>query len=103
MGLRMWLWQRFTALYLLIYGLWLAKLVLSIGSWDFALWKQLWADRWVLALSFVAFGAVAVHATMGLWFIASDYLKAPRLRWLLLGSYTTALAVLFAALLTGGL
>lgn len=103
MGLKIWLWQRFTAVYLLGYGLWIGLLLAQLPSYDYAHWKALWAGPSVTALSLVAFGAMGVHALLGLWFVTSDYLKPPLLRWGLLGVYFTWLALLLAHFVQGGL
>lgn len=87
MGLRIWLWQRLTALYLLCYAIWLLILLLQCPSYDYISWKELWSHHIVSSLSLVAFIAIGIHAVLGLWFILSDYLKQPLLRWLLLGGY----------------
>lgn len=105
MGLKIWLVQRLTALYLLCFGSWLVSTVIALPLYDYAHWKTLWSSHIVAACGIAAFMAIGIHAFLGLWFILSDYLKNALARWLILGAYASWFTAIISAFISilGGL
>jgi succinate dehydrogenase / fumarate reductase membrane anchor subunit len=96
MGLRIWLWQRFTALYLVIYGIILSSYMTSLKQYDYEHWHTLWSSPFLSAATIIVLCSIALHATLGLWFILSDYLKVPLLRSSILLVYVSCFTAIIA-------
>ena len=83
-GLRAWLWQRLTAAYLALFIV-AAVVVLAIGGpWDYERWHQLVAHPFVNVATGLFFGALLVHAWVGLRDILIDYCPPVGLRFAIL-------------------
>ena len=95
-GLRAWLLQRFTAIYLgafLVYAL--ARLALG-GPLDYPQWRAWLADPW-MGVSTALFGlALLVHAWVGIRDVLIDYVHPVWIRLLLMA--LTALTLLVSLL-----
>ena len=71
-GLSDWLMQRFTAVILLAYFLFVGYVLLT--GVDYAAWKALYSQTWMRVFSLMALLSLAVHAWIGLWVVFTDYL-----------------------------
>lgn len=107
-GLRAWLLQRFTAVYLLLF---LAYLALHFGrepAVDFAAWRAWLADPLVNLAAGLFILSLLIHAWVGIRDVIMDYVRHTGLRVALLAAVALTLAgcgmwtlrVLFVA--TGG-
>lgn len=75
-GLRDWIWQRGSALVLLVYVLFLVGRLLLNPIDDHAEWQALFAHNGMRVFTLLALLAVAVHAWVGMWTVGTDYLTA---------------------------
>lgn len=79
-GLKHWLLQRITAVYLAGYVVFMWAALARLGSLDYASWRALFTG-WNQQVTFLlALSAVLVHAWLGLWTVCTDYLKSRVLR-----------------------
>ncbi|VAW74254.1 hypothetical protein MNBD_GAMMA14-398 [hydrothermal vent metagenome] len=79
-GLRAWLLQRFTAVYLAIYFLTVLVIFLTHGDWDYATWRD-WMGQPVMGVATVLFTlAVLLHVWVGVRDVLIDYIHAAWLR-----------------------
>ncbi len=73
-GLSDWVMQRFTAVLLLAYTLFLVGVIFFGPTLTYAGWKALFELTWVRIFSLAAFVSIAMHAWIGLWTVSTDYL-----------------------------
>jgi len=101
-GMRAWLLQRLSAVYL---ALWLTAAGLSWlwhGAWDYAAWRNLLAQPVInisLALFFIA---ILIHAWVGIRDVLVDYVPRMSLRFVLLvviATYLLAMGIWAALVL----
>ncbi len=91
-GLRAWLLQRFTAVYLAAFFIYLLAHFTLAPPATFADWRAWMAGRWVnLGWSLFVL-AVAVHAWVGIRDVVMDYVHPPGVRVTLLGLIAVVLA-----------
>jgi succinate dehydrogenase / fumarate reductase membrane anchor subunit len=74
-GLRAWLVQRVTAIYLLGFILYFIAHFLFEGPTDYDAWRSYVAQAWVKLLVLAAFVALLLHAWVGLRDVMLDYVK----------------------------
>jgi succinate dehydrogenase / fumarate reductase membrane anchor subunit len=74
-GLRAWLVQRVTAVYLLGFLLYFIAHFLFAGPDDYDAWRSYVAQGWVKLLVLAAFVALLLHAWVGLRDVMLDYAK----------------------------
>lgn len=89
-GLSDWLVQRVTAVVLLAYIVFLL-IVIGSGSVEYSEWKGLFSQTWVRVFSLAALLSIVMHAWIGIWCVATDYLTSYVLG-LKLGPYFAAKA-----------
>lgn len=94
MGLKPWLWQRLSAIYMAVFLLFfVTNLVLNPPA-DFAAWRQRLSQP-VLNIGMILFwGALLVHAWVGMRNIVMDYVRHDGLRFATLLSIWAALAAM---------
>ncbi len=73
-GLSDWLIQRFSAMILGAYTLWVLGIFLMTPAMDFAAWSQVFATTPMRLFSLITIFALCAHAWIGLWTITTDYL-----------------------------
>jgi len=79
-GLRAWLLQRFTALYLGIYFVTVLIAFQSRDSWDYAAWRE-WMGNPMMGVATTLFLlAVLLHVWVGVRDVLIDYIHAAGLR-----------------------
>lgn len=79
-GLRDWIIQRYTAVYLAIYTLFLLLFIISHPHMDYLVWRQLFSHNVMRIASLIAFISIALHAWIGMWTVFTDYVKCYCLR-----------------------
>lgn len=90
-GVYDWVLQRVTAVVLALYTLFLVGFVLASPNLDYASWAALFESTWMRIFSLMAIASLGVHAWIGLWIVATDYLKGTALRFsvqIILGAVT---------------
>lgn len=78
-GLRDWLIQRVSAVYLLFYIV-VLTCAASKHATDYATWHALWQGMAMRGLTLVALIMLSLHAWIGLWTVTTDYLKCTAMR-----------------------
>lgn len=103
-GLRAWIWQRVTAVYLLGFILWFAGTLFFAPPVSYEDWYGWVRDGAPRVAILVFFLALALHAWVGLRDVAIDYIKPLGVRLAVLALVAGALAavVLWAAAILFG-
>ena len=79
-GMTQWLYQRFTALFMVFYMMILSVIILSSKPITFDVWSSLF-DSWVIRyLTLVFFYVMFIHAWIGILHVTEDYIKLIYLR-----------------------
>jgi succinate dehydrogenase / fumarate reductase, membrane anchor subunit len=104
-GVSDWLLQRFSAVILAAYTLFMLGFLVTQPQLDYATWSQLFSHTGMRIFTLLALVATLVHGWIGLWGVVTDYLtdrlmgsKALLLRLLVLSGYAL---VSFVALVWG--
>lgn len=95
-GLRAWLLQRFTAVYLAVYLLAVLLVYLTRGDWDYAAWHG-WMGEPLMGVATILFSlSVLLHVWVGVRDVLIDYIHAAWLRLMFMAG--TALLLLASLL-----
>lgn len=94
-GFRGWLWQRFSAVVLLLYILFLGGYCLASSNLDYVEWRYLFDYSLMRFATLLVVLNILIHAWIGLWTVATDYLKGP---WLCNGFLGVVMLTLFGML-----
>jgi succinate dehydrogenase / fumarate reductase membrane anchor subunit len=92
-GLRDWLIQRVSAVVLGVYIIFLSLYIFSHPQLDFIDWSGLFAHQWMRYFSMLALVSLIFHSWVGVWTIATDYLKDVSVRLIFLTLVVLALLV----------
>lgn len=92
-GLSDWLIQRATAVILAVYTLVMFGFFLINPDLDYKTWHDFMSCTAMRIFTLIALLAISAHAWVGLWTIATDYLKPPGIRFLFQAACATALFV----------
>jgi succinate dehydrogenase / fumarate reductase, membrane anchor subunit len=84
-GLRPWIWQRLSAIYMVFFLAVFATAIAVAGPMDFAAWRDWIGVPAVTIAVALFFASVFLHAWIGLRDIVLDYIHSPPLRALVLG------------------
>ena len=76
-GLRDWLAQRFTALLIGAYTLFIVLYWLLSPNTNYHQWHNLFGSVWIKLFTFIVFISILWHAWIGLWTVLTDYVKNP--------------------------
>jgi succinate dehydrogenase / fumarate reductase, membrane anchor subunit len=95
-GLRDWLIQHLTAAFMTIYVVGLVAYVIAHPAMDFYSWHALFTNNFIRIATLLFYLFLVVHAWIGLWTIATDYLKNTFIR---LAFLMIVLLILFATLI----
>ncbi len=95
-GLRAWLMQRFTAVYLAVYLLTTLALITSRGPFTYAEWRSWLAGPWMSVSTTLFALALLLHVWVGIRDVLIDYMHAVWLRLLFMAA--TALVLLVSLL-----
>lgn len=79
-GLKDWLIQRFSALYLAFYVIFLTIFFVRHTPMTFADWHLFFSCMAVKVATLIAFFMILLHAWIGLWTVATDYMKCAYVR-----------------------
>lgn len=79
-GLKDWLIQRVTAVFLAVYTIYLLVFFLNHAALDFTTWSTLWSCKIFQITSIIAVFALTLHAWIGIWTVTTDYFKCTVLR-----------------------
>lgn len=79
-GLKDWLWQRASAIYLAIYFITLFFYLIFNQPLNYTTWHLLWQTPWIQVATGIAMIMVGLHAWIGIWTVTTDYLKCTILR-----------------------
>ncbi len=91
-GVKDWVKQRVTAVFLLIYLLVFGVILMKHQPLDFQVWQSIFHPTWFKIFSILAFLSVLVHAWVGMWTIFTDYVHPWGVRFILM--WIVALALL---------
>jgi succinate dehydrogenase / fumarate reductase, membrane anchor subunit len=91
-GLHDWVIQRFSAIVLAAYTVFLIGWMLLTPEVTYQAWTGLFDATWMRIFSLLALVSLCAHAWVGMWTIATDYLTA-----MTFGSAATAVRLLFQA------
>jgi succinate dehydrogenase / fumarate reductase membrane anchor subunit len=80
-GLQDWLIQRVTAVILLVYVFVLVGFFAGAGAVDFDLWVRFMTNPLMQIMNTLALVSLLGHAWIGLWTIATDYVKPAVIRF----------------------
>ena len=89
-GLSDWLTQRISAVILAAYTVFIVSVLLS-GEMSYQAWSGLFDKEWVKVFTLLTLLSVAAHAWIGLWTVATDYIKQSLARFSFL--FVVALAL----------
>lgn len=90
-GSRDWLIQRFSAVFLAIYTLFLMVFLVVHPQITYDVWIQLFSATWMQIATLFALLCLVLHAWIGLWTVLTDYVKPLFLRYALQGIILFAL------------
>lgn len=74
-GLRDWLFQRMSAVFMAIYVIGLVIFLGMHPELSYSDWQSLFAQWWVKIATLVVFSSLLMHAWVGMWTIFTDYVK----------------------------
>ncbi len=72
-GLSDWIIQRFTAVVLTAYTLFIVGFLVFTPDVSYEQWSSLFETLWVRAFSLLALVSIAAHGWIGLWGVLTDY------------------------------
>ena len=80
-GLSDWLLQRFSAVVLALYSIFIVGYFLTASDLSYAEWSAFISQTWVRIFTFLSILSIAAHAWIGLWTISTDYIKPTGIRF----------------------
>lgn len=80
-GSRDWLIQRFSAILLAAYTIFLFAFIARHPSFTYADWQALFSSRVMQLSTLFALISIAFHAWIGLWTVLTDYVKPLLIRY----------------------
>jgi succinate dehydrogenase / fumarate reductase membrane anchor subunit len=94
-GLRDWLLQRVSAIFIGLYALFLCVIFMRV-EFTYDLWRSFFYCRFIQVANTLTMLFIVIHAWVGLWTVTTDYLnKCTCLRLLVQGLIALALLVTF--------
>ncbi len=79
-GLKDWLIQRVSAIYLFLYVIFLFGYFLSHPTFDYYKWQDLFTLTSVQVVTVLALLLLVLHAWVGIWTVTTDYIKCTAIR-----------------------
>lgn len=79
-GLKDWLIQRVTAIFLAGYVVFLGGFFLLHPHLTYPIWHELFQNQFMKIATIINMGALFLHAWIGIWTVTTDYLKSTALR-----------------------
>ncbi len=99
-GVQDWLWQRISAIILASYFLFITYFFITHSHIDYSLLKNLFSDVKIKIFSLFFLLSFLIHAWIGLWTVATDYLKNTVVRLLF---EVTVILILIGVLFWGAI
>jgi succinate dehydrogenase / fumarate reductase membrane anchor subunit len=94
-GLRDWMAQRVTSLILAAYIIFLFSFFIANPNLQYYAWQTLFANSWMRIFSVLFLLSLVWHAWIGIWTIATDYIKPIMIRLIFQFIVIIALATYF--------
>ena len=91
-GLHDWVLPRFSAIVLAVYTVFLLGWMVVTPDVGYASWSTLFDATWMRVFSLLALLSLCIHAWVGMWTIATDYLTS-----MAFGGAATTVRILFQA------
>jgi succinate dehydrogenase / fumarate reductase membrane anchor subunit len=79
-GLKDWLIQRVSAVFLAAYSLFLLGYLFMHPHMDHSVWYALFHTTWFQIASIIALFTLSMHAWIGVWTVTTDYIKCTAIR-----------------------
>ena len=79
-GIRDFVSLRATGLIIASYALFIIGFILTTEQMTYTVWRELFSSIFVKAFSLLALLCVSVHARIGMWQVATDYIKNAKAR-----------------------
>ena len=98
-GMRAWLLQRLTAVYIAIYSLTLIVWAIYNYPVNYTAWSSLFTSPIILISTIIFYSALFVHAWVGMRDILVDYAKPSSVRFIMLTALALSLLIMAAWLL----
>jgi len=83
-GLADWMVQRFTAVVLAVFTVFIAAFIFLNPDLTYSQWSALFDLTWVKIFTLITVLSVVGHAWVGLWTVATDYIKPAMFRFVFL-------------------
>ncbi len=80
-GLSDWLLQRFSAVVLAAYTVFMVGYILATPGLDYVQWKEFFECTGVRIFTLLALISTVAHAWIGMWTISTDYIKPAVIRF----------------------
>ena len=80
-GLRDWLIQRISAVFIALYAVFILGFVLMHPQMDYLTWRELFTPLWVKVFSLLTLIFFMVHTYIGLWIVSTDYIRPRAVRF----------------------
>lgn len=93
-GMKAWLIQRFSGIYVGLFAIWMAVLLVSQPTLDYAQWVAIFSRPWLQIFLTLFVLALLVHAWIGVRDIILDYIKP---MWIKLIVVTLVILVLLSS------
>jgi len=74
-GLREWILQRFTGLYIFLYSLFIAFFLFSNNEVNYVVWTNLFASSYFKIFTILFIFNIALHSHIGVGIVITDYIK----------------------------
>jgi succinate dehydrogenase / fumarate reductase, membrane anchor subunit len=82
-GLKDWLVQRLTAVYLAFYSIVFVTMWVVFAPWTYASWSAWFHMPWFQVMTAIMLFSLLLHAWVGIWTVTTDYIKNTMLRLLI--------------------
>ena len=79
-GLKDWLIQRLTAVYLALYSIVFVVMWATCSPWTYASWTAWFHMPWFQVMTAIMLFSLLLHAWIGIWTVTTDYIKSTMLR-----------------------
>jgi succinate dehydrogenase / fumarate reductase membrane anchor subunit len=79
-GLKDWLIQRFTAVYFMVYCIYMLAYLLFTPPMNYMQWYTLFHNGWFQVAGLIALLALSLHSWVGIWTVTTDYIKCTAIR-----------------------
>ena len=79
-GLREWILQRFTGIYIFLYFLFIALFVFLNNGFDYSIWINLFSSFYFKIFTLLFVFSIVLHSNIGLGIVLTDYIQNTILR-----------------------